>query len=380
MAKIIRTSTIPLSLYLFCNGLMEELSEKYEVIAVSSPGGDLDKIAESGKFKTIPVPMNRRISPLKDLISLFRLIKVFKKEKPDIVHSMTPKAGLLTMIASKFTGVSNRVHTFTGLVFPTSSGLKKRILSLCDKITCACATHIIAEGKGVRKDLTSNKITGKKIEILGHGNMRGIDLDFFNKERVLQEANEIRKRIKADEITTVFLFVGRLVGDKGINELIRAFDRLIDEGYNVKLLLVGETEPIDPLQQETLSKINNSPDIYFQNEWIEDVRPYYAASDMLVLPSYREGFPNVVLEAGAMELPSIVTDVNGSREIISNGENGFIIPIKDDEALYNEMKKIAFSKDRFKEMGVRARKNISYHFEKSYVRGCHKEFYRRLIG
>ncbi|MDE6129959.1 MAG: glycosyltransferase, partial [Muribaculaceae bacterium] len=159
--KIIRTSTIPLSLDVFCRDLLRELrqDEGYEVVAVSSPGEELERVASREGVRVHAVPMQRHISPLKDLVSLWKLIRVFRREKPQMVHSITPKAGLLSMMAAWLTRVPVRVHTFTGLVFPTATGLTQKILILTDRLTCACATHIVPEGEGVKRDLASYRIT-----------------------------------------------------------------------------------------------------------------------------------------------------------------------------------------------------------------------------
>ena len=176
--KIIRASTVPESLDTFCRGLLSELQQEcgYEVVAVSSPGDRLDTLAAREGVRTVAVPMERHISPLKDLKSLWRLLRVFRRERPAMVHSMTPKAGLLSMMAAWICRVPVRLHTFTGLVFPTATGLTQKILVFTDRLTCACATHIVPEGEGVRNDLTSYRITAKPLKVLGHGNVRGIDL------------------------------------------------------------------------------------------------------------------------------------------------------------------------------------------------------------
>ena len=208
--KIIRTSTVPGSLNTFCKGLLRELQEQegYEVVAVSSPGEQLDEISRREGVKTVAVPMERRISPLNDLKSLWRLIRVFRKEKPAIVHSITPKAGLLSMMAAWVARVPVRLHTFTGLVFPTATGLTQKILILTDRITCACATHIVPEGEGVKNDLINYRITRKPLKVLGHGNIRGIDLDYYNPE--LPEVQADAAKIRKPGVFT-FVFVGRLV-------------------------------------------------------------------------------------------------------------------------------------------------------------------------
>ncbi len=336
--KIIRATTVPTSLETFCKGMLRELSEKYEVVALSSPGEDLSTVAEREGVRTIAVPMERHISLSKDLKALIEMIKVFHREKPMMVHSMTPKAGLLCMIAAWLTRVPVRVHTFTGLVWPTSAGLKRKILMATDRLTCACATHIIPEGEGVMMDLRNYGITKKPLKVLGYGNVRGVDMKRFDPKRFNVNVNDnlnlndnklcengCEKWVPVSvnvpvENTFVFLFVGRIVGDKGINELVAAFKRLNEEYKNTQLILVGHYEEnLDPVLEETKEIIDNHPCIHaVGTKGGDELIAYYASADCYVFPSYREGFPNTVLEAGAMGLPSIVTDINGSREIIVN--------------------------------------------------------------
>lgn len=376
--KIIRTSTVPGSLHTFCDGLLRELQEKegYEVVAVSSPGVLLDEIAVREGVRTHAVPMERHISPLRDLRSLWGLIKVFKKEKPAMVHSMTPKAGLLSMIAAWLCRVPVRVHTFTGLVFPTATGLTQKILILTDRLTCACATHIVPEGEGVKNDLINYRITKKPLKVLGHGNVRGIDLDHYNPG--LPEVQAKAAKLRKPGIFT-FIFVGRLVRDKGINELVAAFASLTRDRKDLRLILVGRFEPgLDPLLPKTEAGIRHNPAIEAVGQQA-DVRPWLAASDALVFPSYREGFPNVVIEAGAMGLPSIVTDINGSREIIMEGKNGTIIPPRDADALCQAMRLMADSRDRTAGMAASARPLVASRYEQSYVRCSLKEYYHAIL-
>ncbi len=374
--KILRVTTIPLSLVVFCQGVLKELSQWYEVVAVSSPGETLDKVGKREGVRTIAVSMQRHISPLKDLCSLLHLIRVFLREKPQMVHSMTPKAGLLSMMASWIVRVPVRIHTFTGLVFPTATGLTKRILMLTDWITCACATHIIPEGEGVRADLLNNHITNKDIRVLGYGNVRGIDLEHYRRS---EEVMSVATKIHQDGIFT-FVFVGRIVGDKGINELVEAFSRLHDVYPDTRLLLVGPYETdMDPISKETQDTIATYGSIETVGA-VSDVRPYFAASDALVFPSYREGFPNVVIEAGAMGLPSIVTDINGSREIIRQGENGVIIPTHSAEAIYDAMEQFVEDRESTLRMASNARQMVASRYEQSFVREQLYDFYRKVLS
>lgn len=374
--KIIRACTVSMSLG-FVEGMLPDLKKKYEVVLLSSPGPEMEAIAEKEGVKTIAVPMERHISLKKDVVSLFKLIKVFRREHPQMVHSMTPKAGLLCMVAAWLTRVPVRVHTFTGLVFPTAQGLKRKILMLTDAITCACATHIIPEGEGVKADLQNNGITKKPMKILGYGNVRGIDMTRFSRrESIMRMAENLR-----DSDVFTFLFVGRIVRDKGINELVAAFKRLNEEFPKTRLWLVGFFEEnLDPVSSTTKSIIESNKSIEAVGEKLADeLLSYYAASDCFVFPSYREGFPNTVIEAGAMDLPCIVTDINGSREIISQGENGIIIPSKNEEQLYKAMKQMITDEKGRKKMTGNARKMIADRFEQSFVRQCLYDYYEEIL-
>ena len=377
--KIIRVTTVPQSLEDFCREILRELSYKYDVIGLSSPGRELDIVACREGVRTIAVPMERRISLFKDIISLIRLIKVFYKEKPTMVHSMTPKAGLLCMMAGKLTGVPVRIHTFTGLVFPTSTGLKRRILMATDWLTCACATHIIPEGEGVKADLLNNGITKKPIKVLGYGNVKGCDMDYFSRRDDVKRKSE---KLRNDKFFT-FLFVGRIVKDKGIGELCEAFRIIHEQNINTRLWLVGQLEDkIDPIKTETKEMIEspNSAIEAVGTKRGDELLAYYAAADCFVFPSYREGFPNTVLEAGAMGLPSIVTDINGSREIIEQGKNGVIIPPKDINALFDAMLRMIRDKDGRENMANNARKMIADRFEQGFVRKCLYDYYDEILG
>lgn len=354
-----------------------QVNDGYEVVVVSSPGSALEEIKNREGVMTYAVPMERRMAPFKDIKSLWGLIKVFRREKPDMVHSITPKAGLLSMIAAWICRVPVRLHTFTGLVFPTSSGFKRKVLMFTDKLTCAFATHVVPEGIGVKNDLENYKITKKPLKVLGHGNIMGVDLKRFDPEDkdVFNEAQRIRR----DGIFT-FIFIGRLVGDKGLNELVAAFKCLNQDLPSTRLILVGpEEQNLDPLKSETLEEIERNKDIEAVGKQ-NDVRPWLLASDAFVFQSYREGFPNVVIEAGAMGLPSIVTDINGSREIIIDGENGVIIPSKDADALYNVMKSFVENPEALEKYRRNTRDLVASRFEQGFVRQCLKDYYREILS
>ena len=374
--KIIRTSTVATSLNTFCRGTLRDLSRLCDVVAVSTPDHELQELAEREGIRVIGVPMSRPIAPLRDLVSLWRLIRVFRRERPTMVHSITPKAGLLSMIAAWICRVPVRLHTFTGLVFPTATGLKKRILILTDRITCACATHIVPEGEGVKADLINYNITRKPLQVLGYGNIRGIDLDHYRRSpEVMEKALTLRK----PNLFT-FVFIGRVVRDKGIDELVEAFSLLHSEHPQTRLILVGRAEDnLAPVSPDTRSTIASHPAIEAVGNQ-SDVRPWLAASDALVFPSYREGFPNVVIEAGALDLPSIVTDINGSREIIVHGQNGIIVPPRNAQALLQAMTQFVQNPQATQAMALKARQMIASRFEKSFVQKCLFDYYKQILG
>lgn len=330
--KVIRISTVPGTINGLLQGQLKMLSSNYNVIAISSPGKELKEIAIRENVRTIPIAMERRISFIKDIISLFRLIFVFHKEKPWMVHSITPKAGLLSMIAAWICRVPVRIHTFTGLIFPTAQGILKKTLILTDKLTCFCATHINPEGKGVMNDLKKYQITAKPMFLIANGNINGVDINYYSRT---QEIEKQSLNLKYDGYIT-FCFIGRIVKDKGIHELLTAFCNIHSQNKLVKLYILGRFEEQDAINEADKEIILKHKDIHYVG-YQKNIRPYLCASDILVLPSYREGFPNVVLQAGAMGVPTIVTDINGCNEIIQHSINGLIVPPKDSNALSNAM-------------------------------------------
>ena len=374
--KILRISTVPSSLSGLLKGQLFMLNGRYEVVAVSSPGKAMEILREREGVRTIAVPMERRISILKDLVSLVRLIGLFLKEQPDMVHSITPKAGLLSMLAGWITRVPVRIHTFTGLVFPTAIGMMQKLLIWMDRITCFCATIVNPEGEGVKQDLINYHITRKPLLIIANGNVNGVDLDYFHRTETICEQSKSYKN--KNDFT--FCFVGRIVRDKGINELVSAFVRLHEHYSQVCLLLVGAYEKeLDPVSPKTEELIINHPAIHFVG-FQEDVRPFLVASDVLAFPSYREGFPNVVLQAGAMGLPSIVTDINGCNEIIIPNENGIIIPPRDVDALYKAMEYCLNHPDEVKRMAANARPLIASRYDQKMVWKALLEEYEQLLA
>ncbi len=374
MHKLFRLNTIDGSLGML-RGQLRFLNQEFEVVAVADDSGVLAEVAEREGVRTIGVPMHREISLAADCRSLVALYKLFRRERPYIVHANTPKASLLSMVAAWATRVPHRIYLVTGLRFETTHGLLRFILKTMERITCLCATKVIPEGDGVKATLLREHITRKPMEKILNGNINGIDLEHYDRtEQVMTRAAEIRNG--SEDFT--FIFIGRMVRDKGINELVAAFDRLNREFPATKLLLVGKFEDeLDPVLPETKQMIENNPKIEFAG-YQNDVRPFLVASDVAVLPSYREGFPNVVIQAGAMGLAQIVTDINGCNEIVIEGRNGLIIPKQDEQALYEAMRKLATDRDLTSQMAASARKLIASRYRQQDVWEATLKMYKNL--
>ncbi len=380
--KLIRITTVPGSLAILIRGQHRFMTQQgFEVVGVSSSGKELDEVSKSEGIRTIAVDMNRRMSPFKDIVSLWKLFRVLKKEKPTIVHSITPKAGLLSMLAAKMARVPIRLHTFTGLIFPTSTGLTKKILITTDRVLCWAATNVYPEGEGVMKDLINYNITKKPLKVIANGNVNGIDTSFFSPNTVSEETKQqLRQELGVKDNDFLFVFVGRMVGDKGLNELIETFPAIQKKHANAHLLLVGNFErELDPLLPQTEEVINSHPNIHAVG-YKKNVKNYFAISDALVFPSYREGFPNVVMQAGAMGLPSIVTDINGCNEIIEESTNGIIIPPKDASSLKDAMITMMENKELYNHLKSNAREMITLRYEQRVVWEALLEEYKRLIS
>jgi glycosyltransferase involved in cell wall biosynthesis len=378
--KVIRITTVPISLKILLKGQHQFMSNHYEVVGISSKGKELQEVQTEEGIRVIPIEMTRTISPLMDFKSLFKLYKLLRKEKPLIVHTHTPKAGIVGMLAAKFAGVPNRLHTVAGLPLMEATGNKRKLLDFVERLTYRCATKVYPNSQGLYDFILKNNFTSReKLKVIANGSSNGINASYFDPE--LFSAND-KQTLKTNLGITpedfVFIFVGRLVADKGINELIQAFQKIAEETNGVKLLLVGAFEPdLDPLEPETLYEItanNKIISVGFQKE----VRPYLAVGGCLAFPSYREGFPNVVMQAGAMGLPSIVTNINGCNEIVIEGENGILIPVKNSSAMYEAMNKMMVN-DNFREkLQKNARQMIVTRYEQQVVWAAILAEYKRL--
>ena len=380
MKKLIRVTTVPLSLDKLLDGQLSYMSNHFDVTAISSDNKYLEQCALKENVDYYHLEMSRRITPINDLISLIKFTKYLIKTKPLIVHSHTPKAGIISMLSARIANVPIRLHTVGGLPLLESTGVKRKLLFFVEKLTYTCATNIYSNSVGLFDYILENKLLKKKkIKILANGSTNGIDTNYFSNDNISEFTKaELKETLGISKDDFVFVFVGRMVGDKGINELVLAFKRFLTYNSNAKLLLVGHEEnDLDPLKKTTLFEINSNQSIIsvgYQN----DIRPYLSISNSLVLPSYREGFPNVVMQAGAMGLPSIVTNINGCNEIIIDNINGLLIDSKNTNAIEKAMNKMCNNPILYNQLQSVSRELITTRYNQKNVWNCILAEYKQL--
>ncbi|MCL1675665.1 glycosyltransferase family 4 protein [Elizabethkingia meningoseptica] len=358
----------------FFKGQLNVLKKYFSMSLISNPGVHLEEMSKEYNVSAFPIKMEREISPWKDLKSLFSLYKLFQKEKPMVVHGNTPKASLLSMIAARLAGVPVRIYYVHGLRYESVVGKKKKLLMLMEKVSCYFATNIIAVSKGTQEQLKSDNITSKEIELIWNGSINGIDTAYFDPDKVNKA--EIERITEKD---FVFGFVGRIVKDKGIEELVCAFLELLKDNKNIKLLILGDFEENVNLSPEIVDKIHNHPNIVYVGRQ-QDVRPFFKIMDVFVLPSYREGFGMVLIEAGAMKIPSIVTNISGCNEVIINNKTGFLIENKNKKDLYSKMKYIIDNQDMINEIGENARISVEERYIQNKLWDITKETYLKILN
>lgn len=334
--KLVRITTVPMALRYLLPGQMAFMANNgMDVLMISADGKEVEAVKQQEQCRHIIVPMTRKITPWQDLKCLRQLIRIFKKEKPGIVHTHTPKAGLLGMMAAKYCGVKVRIHTVAGLPLMVEKGFKYQLLKYIEKITYAAATEVWPNSNSLLQFIQQHKLCDpKKLTIIGKGSSNGIDTGRFNKQ-VLdpRTMDTIKAKIDHDPAKTYLLCIGRLVADKGIPELVNVFTRLQQQNSTLKLILVGQYEPLlDPLPVTTQKEITANSNI-IHIEWSNEVEYYMALATFFIFPSHREGFPNVLLQAGAMELPIICSRIPGNIDIVAHEQTGLIFDTGNEEQM-----------------------------------------------
>lgn len=371
--KLVRITTLPDQIRLQLQGQPMFFTENgFDVSLLSSKGesDQLELIKDESGIDVIIMPYTRVISPFKDILAIWKTYKYLKNNKPDIVHTHSPKAGLVGMISAKLANIPIRMHTVAGLPLMEASGVKRVILNYVERLTSWGANFVYPNSKALMSFMDSNRLVPSyKLRVIGNGGTNGVDTNFFHRTNCTQsQLSKIKTKFSIDRDDFIFIYIGRIVRDKGLNELLYAFDNISKRNINAKLLLVGS----DSLEVNGLIS-NKSYVIINENlnvinvGWQNDIRPFLAISDVFVFPSYREGFPNVVLQACSMGIPSIVTDINGSNEIIKNNFNGLIVPTKDSNSLQDAMLKLIEDNSLLNKLSENSRKRIIENYDQKFV-------------
>lgn len=384
MPTLIRITTVPISLQLLLKGQFGYMREHgYDVITLSADGPEVAEIKKDGT-QHIAIPFTRKITPFQDLKCLWLLIRAMRKLKPDIVHTHTPKAGLLGMLAARICRVPVRLHTVAGLPLIEATGPKRQILEAAERVTYACAHIVYSNSAGLKKFIASTfKLPDDKLKIIGRGSSNGIDIEHFERSiEVEAVARGIKEKFNIRNEDFVFAFAGRIVNDKGIFELVKAFDALSREfpTKRLLLLLIGNFEKDhDPLAEEIITYLANDRRVILAG-FQSDVRPWIVAADAFVFPSYREGFPNVVMQASLLQVPCIVSDINGCNEIINHNSTGIVVPPKNITALVEAMRTLLADEALRKRYAMDARIFVAENFRREYIWEELRREYERLLS
>jgi glycosyltransferase involved in cell wall biosynthesis len=377
--RICRIVTIPsMFAYHLRSQIKTTLQKGHEVFLVSRDGSELTTIEQETGALVHRIFIARSISPWSDIISLIHLYRYFRRMNFDIVHSLTEKGGLLTSLAGRAACVPIRLHTFTGQAWMHLTGPIRWLAKACNRIIVKLNTQCYADSESQKKFLIQQGIANhQNIKVLGHGSLSGVDLQKFNAEKWMSLRQSIKNELNIPTTSKIINFTGRINIEKGVRELIESFEKLILDKMDIFLLLVGGVEKNrEPLSSELIAHIykNNRIRIIGNTPTPEK---YYSISDLLCLPSYREGFGNVVIEAGAMEVPAVGTQVIGLLNSIIDGKTGLLVPPYDSQALSNAIKSLLENDELRKIMGKEARK-FSLHFDEKDVNRLMVEEYDNL--
>jgi len=379
--KVARISTISYFAVSQLKNQIECLRDQgMQVALICSEGPELSNVRFGAGLSYVAVDLARDFSPAKDLVALFLLIRIFRQYRFAIVHSTTPKAGLLTAISGFICRVPVRLHTFTGQRWATLKGAMHWLSRISDKVIARLNTCCYADSVSQRELLIRKKIVpARKIGVIGKGSLAGVDLDRFSRAKWASSAAETRRNLSISDSSKVILFIGRITGDKGIGELLSAFGQLSNLDYDADLVLLG---PLDPDYEGIFSHASRptatNPRIHYLG-YRDCPERYLAITDVLCLPSYREGFGTVVIEAAAMAVPTVGTKITGLCDAIVDGVTGILVPPRNETALFNALRRLLENPELLSKLGSEARARCITDFDAKLINCGLLDEYARLL-
>lgn len=379
--RLLHITTVPESLGFLAGQAGYMRARGFEVHVMSSPGDMLHSFAAEEGVIAHPVDMPRRISPGSDLRAVAAIRATMRAMRPHIVHAHTPKGGLLGTLAARFAGVPVRIYHIHGTPFLTAQGARRALLLASEVCACRAASRVLCVSQSVRELVVSKRLCpGRKAGVLRGGTINGIDSEQrFNPDRMDPQTGVwTRKRLGIPPDAVVIGFIGRVVRDKGLVELVDAWRSLRHNSPRVHMLIVGPFEPQDPVPPDVEKTLRSDPRIHLTGlDW--ETPRLYAAMDMVVLPSYREGFPSVPLEAGAMRLPVVATRVPGCVDAVVDCETGMLVPPRDALALGLALRTYLDDQGLRDRHGAAGRERVVRDFRREDVhRALHEEYLRLL--
>ncbi len=374
MNKLCFVATIPEVVNAFLRTHIAVLSQSWQITVVCHPLNsallaDLD-------IRVIPLTFERKAAPLRDLVSLWRLYWIFRREQFDLVHSIMPKTGLLTMLAARVAGVPHRLHTFTGQVWSNAAGGRRKMLRMLDVSIAGLATRVIVDSPSQRQFLLDEHVLrpGQGM-VIGSGSICGVDIHRFRPDS--DKRLIVRNELHIDDTQQVILYVGRMTKDKGLAELFQAFVRMVSNGQDLVLLLVGPEEDV---------KFSEAQQLLHPYEtrlrclgYTMTPERYMQASDIFCLPSYREGFGQVIIEAAACAVPAVASRIYGVTDAVAENETGLLFPPGDTQQLESMLLSLIKDPVRRQAMGESARRRAIARFSSNLIAEAMQKMYMELM-
>jgi glycosyltransferase involved in cell wall biosynthesis len=377
--RLLHATTVPATLQFLAGQVSYLRDQGVHVSVLSSPGPELEEFAEAEGATALPLPMSRSISPRTDLITLLSLVRTLRAERPDILHAHTPKAGLLATIAGRIAGVPMCIYQIHGLRYMTAKGSRRLLLRTTERIACLMAHRVLAVSPSVLAHAEDERLIRRgKGAVIGQGTINGIDVEYFAPEAFRNRAATEKASLGIPEDAPVIGFIGRLVADKGVAELVQAWGTLRDLVPDAHLLLIGDPESEDPVDPSTMEFLREDPRAHLPG-FRFDVRPLLATMTVLALPSHREGFGHALLEAAAMEVPTVGSDIPGISDAIADGRTGLLFPVHDVEALTGHLLALLRDPALRAELGKAGRRRAITDFDRREVRRKFLDYYQTAL-